>query len=305
MAKSTRNITETDLHKDEVHMLGVLIQGLPRKNLRAALRLVNRGWAQWREPEGDRLDLTPRGLEEARKLWPNLDENPTLEQPAIAMADGHVVDEARQLSLEVPPLVGDPDGLLKALAKVVGSEELSSGILAQYPEGRGLATASLNALRGIGLPQESAHRIRDAFVLARACRRRTEQWGRLVRAPQDMAEAVYEPFGVADLEVEHLWVGSVDSGDSLIEVSLVAKGSLAQVGLSMRDVFAPLCRARAAACFVVHNHPSCDLRFSNDDLRLTQRIIDCGKRMEISVLDHVVLAPDGRFASLREEGLFR
>lgn len=304
MGNPKRLISETDLQKEEVKLLGILLQGLPRKNLRAGLRLVRRGWAQWREPDGEQLELTPIGLGEARKLWPNLDEDPFVERPLVA-SEGRFVDEGRQLAIEVPPLVSEADGLRKALAKVVGAEGLADAILDFYPQGRGLATASVGALRGIGVPSEAAERIHDAFVLARSCRRRNEVWGRFISSAEDMAAAVYESCGVADLDVEHFWVGSLDSSRSLIEVTLVAKGSLSQVSISMCDIFTPLCRARAAACFLVHNHPSCDLRFSSDDLRLTQRIMAYGKGMEIELLDHIVLAPDGRFASVRDERLFR
>ena len=304
----TRQIEESDLLKDEVDLLGRLLQGMVRKNLRVSVRLVNRGWAVWREPGGEHIDLTPVGIEQARKLWPDLDENPSVESAAVLLSDSHVPTLSRQLQLDVPPLVGDPRGLLKALAKVIGQdtsgEQLAEAVLHHYPEGRGLATASAPSLRALGIPDETAETIHDAFVLARSCRRRTERWGRGIRVPSDMAEAVYETFGVADLEVEHLWVGAVDSGDSLIDVAEVAKGSLAQVAVSMRDVFTPLCRARAASCFIAHNHPSCDLSFSHDDLKLTQRIVACATRMEIAVLDHIVLAPNGTFASLREEGGF-
>jgi DNA repair protein RadC len=309
MPKQPRRIDESDLLKDEVDLMGRLLQGMRRKNLKAAVRLVNRGWAAWREPGGEDLDLTPLGVEEARKLWPGLDEDPTVEGAAVLLSDGRASIPGRQLQLAVPPLVGDPDGLLKALAKVVGeglgAQELAEAVLHHYPEGRGLATAPTAALVAIGVPDETSTRIHDAFVLARSCRRRTERWGKGIHEASDMAEAVFESFGVADLEVEHLWVGAVDSGGSLIDVAEVAKGSLSQVAVSMRDVFTPLCRARAAACFVAHNHPSCDLSFSNDDLRLTQRIVACATRMEIAVLDHVILAPNGSYSSLREQGGFQ
>ncbi len=303
MPKHHRQITETDLTKDEVHLLGALLQGIAKQNLRAGIRLVNRGWCEWGEPDGKRLVLSPDGVIQARKLWPALDEKPAVELQ-LPSDDGHIAAEAHQLALAVPPLVGDPAGLHKALARVIGEggDGIAAEVLVHHPGGRGLPTVTSEALGALGVPPHAAERVRDAFVLARACRRRNDRWGRWVRTPEDMAGAVFDEFGVADLEVEHLWVGAVDSGDSLVSVNLVAQGSLSKVAVSMRDVFVPLCRARAAACFVAHNHPSGDLAFSNDDLRLTQRIMGCCARMEIALIDHIVLAPDGRYASLREEG---
>lgn len=295
-----RHIKETDLRKDEVELLARLLQGQQRKNLAAGVRLVFRRWAEWSEPDGE-LMLTARGIEEARKLWPGLDENPATVPPSV-LHDVRV-DDARQLELAVPPLVGDAEGLLHALAQVIGphGEEIASGLLEHYPQGRGLAIATTKAMTTVGVPEEAAQRIHLAFVLARTCRRRTERWGQWINSSEGMAEAVFERFGVADLEVEHLWVGALDSSESLIEITQVAQGSLSHVTVSMRDVFTPLCRVRAASCFIAHNHPSSDLRFSNDDLRLTQRVLACGQSLEIVLRDHIILAPDGRFASLRDE----
>lgn len=301
--RKKRRITEADLSKDEVRLLGMLLQGIERQNLRAGIRLVTRGWCEWAEPEGKHLLLTPLGLEQARKLWPGLDEDPPLEPTPVIVSEGHVAAHPQQLALVVPALVTDPDGLTKALAEVIGDggEAFAEVVLEHYPDGRGLPTASEGALVALGISRSAAKQIREAFRLARCCRRKNERWGKWVRSPEDMAHAVYEACGVADLEVEHFWVGAVDAGESLIEVCQVAQGSLSTVSVSMRDVFVPLCRARAASLFLAHNHPSGDLAFSNDDLRLTQRIISSASRLEIAFLDHVVLAPDGRYASLREE----
>lgn len=296
-----RHIKETDLRKDEVELLGRLLQGQGKKNVAAGVRLVFRGWAEWAEPDCE-LALTKLGIEQARKLWPGLDENPaTLPVPSMLHERG--AEAVQQLELAVPPLVGDAEGLLHALALVIGphGEGIATALLEHYPQGRGLATATTKAMMTVGVPEEAATRIHLAFMLARTCRRRHERWGRWIGSAEDMAESVFERFGLADLEVECLWVGALDSSDSLIEITQVSQGSLSHVTVSMRDVFTPLCRVRAASCFIAHNHPSGDLRFSNDDLRLTQRVLACGRNLEITLRDHIVLAPDGRFSSLRDE----
>ena len=59
--------------------------------------------------------------------------------------------------------------------------------------------------------------------------------------------------------------------------------------------------ARAAALILFHNHPSGDPEPSDEDLRLTRRLVAAGQLMGIEVLDHLVLGA-GRFVSLRERG---
>lgn len=51
-----------------------------------------------------------------------------------------------------------------------------------------------------------------------------------------------------------------------------------------------------------HNHPSGDPSPSRQDIDVTRQIIDAGKRLNISVHDHVIIAGQGH-VSLRAKGL--
>lgn len=53
---------------------------------------------------------------------------------------------------------------------------------------------------------------------------------------------------------------------------------------------------------MIHNHPSGDPSPSRQDIDVTRQIIDAGKRLNISVHDHVIIAGQGH-VSLRAKGL--
>ncbi len=53
---------------------------------------------------------------------------------------------------------------------------------------------------------------------------------------------------------------------------------------------------------VAHNHPSGDPTPSNDDILLSKKLVEIGKLLEISVLDHVIIG-DGKYVSLKEKGI--
>ena len=53
---------------------------------------------------------------------------------------------------------------------------------------------------------------------------------------------------------------------------------------------------------MMHNHPSGDSSPSRQDITMTREIIEAGKRLGISVHDHVIIGKDG-FTSLRSAGL--
>ncbi|MCX6113090.1 MAG: hypothetical protein NTY22_07425, partial [Proteobacteria bacterium] len=56
----------------------------------------------------------------------------------------------------------------------------------------------------------------------------------------------------------------------------------------------------AASIIVAHNHPSGDPTPSNEDLKITQQLVDAGKILDIPVLDHIIIG-DGRYISLKEQ----
>jgi DNA repair protein RadC len=56
-------------------------------------------------------------------------------------------------------------------------------------------------------------------------------------------------------------------------------------------------------CIFVHNHPSGDPEPSEDNVNLTERLVEAGEVMGIEVLDHIIIG-DKKYRSLKREGLF-
>lgn len=291
----------TEITNDEVDLLGRLLQGHEvRGPLRAAIRLVSHGWAEWTEPEG-RLALTDSGRQAALQLWPGViaadvrTELPGVGGPEIS----------RQISLGIDGPRPNGTSLADALARVLGAHGdvrvLVDHVLEHYPQGRGLASAPKRSLQALGLTPAQASAVADAFELVRACQR--ERRDERIDSAEQMARRIYEEEGVADLEVESFWVVALDSGRHLVSITRVAQGDLGRVDVVIRDVFVPLVRARAAAAYIAHNHPSGDPRWSDSDVRLTQRVVACGQRLGIEIVDHLIIAPTGAFVSMEQEGI--
>ena len=54
---------------------------------------------------------------------------------------------------------------------------------------------------------------------------------------------------------------------------------------------------------LAHNHPSGTLKPSEADKRLTQKITKAAELLDIKVLDHLILTPDGDYVSFADEGI--
>jgi DNA repair protein RadC len=76
-------------------------------------------------------------------------------------------------------------------------------------------------------------------------------------------------------------------------VETVSVGSLNASIVHPREVFRSAVIQSAASVVLVHNHPSGDPEPSEEDLSITQRLVEAGDLLGIGVLDHVVVASRG------------
>jgi DNA repair protein RadC len=67
-------------------------------------------------------------------------------------------------------------------------------------------------------------------------------------------------------------------------------------------VFLRCLKERAASVIFVHNHPSGDCNPSESDKEITKELVEAGKIIGITVLDHVIIGKD-EFVSLKESGV--
>ncbi len=89
----------------------------------------------------------------------------------------------------------------------------------------------------------------------------------------------------------------------VIAQSVVSIGTLSQTLVHPREVFYAAIKQKAAAIILAHNHPSGDATPSNEDISVTEALIEAGKLLEIPVHDHVIIGESG-YVSLREMGCF-
>jgi DNA repair protein RadC len=93
-----------------------------------------------------------------------------------------------------------------------------------------------------------------------------------------------------DLPKEHLRGLYLDSHYQLIHDELISIGTLTSNVVHPREVFRPALEFSAAALILAHNHPSGVSKPSEADLAITAQIIEAGRVLGISLLDHVIIA---------------
>jgi DNA repair protein RadC len=82
----------------------------------------------------------------------------------------------------------------------------------------------------------------------------------------------------------------------------LSKGGLGGTVVDLRLLFGTALKAMASGLILAHNHPSNNLKPSNEDLRITQRIKEAGKLLDVQVMDHLILGTNDNYVSFTDEG---
>ncbi len=107
---------------------------------------------------------------------------------------------------------------------------------------------------------------------------------------------------IAGKPQEHFICISLNGANEVIEKRIVTIGLLDRSQVHPREVFADVIADRAAAVIFAHNHPSGDLRPSDNDLRIHNQLTEAAGILGLRILDHIIVASKGYY-SFQEAGL--
>jgi len=68
----------------------------------------------------------------------------------------------------------------------------------------------------------------------------------------------------------------------------------------VRVIFQVAIKSNSSGLILAHNHPSGNLQPSEADLKITRKIKEAGALLDVSVLDHIIIADEG-YLSMAEE----
>ncbi len=108
---------------------------------------------------------------------------------------------------------------------------------------------------------------------------------------------------LVDLYQEEFWILLTGRSQKVLGKELVARGGMADVLVDPKVVFSIALRYQATGVILIHNHPSGNLKPSQQDISLTKRIAEAGRVLDISVNDHLIIT-DTQYYSFADNGLF-
>ena len=123
-----------------------------------------------------------------------------------------------------------------------------------------------------------------------------------ISTPQDIADILMPKFRY---EVkEHFIIIVLDTKNQVVAMPTISVGTLNTSLVHPREVFNEALKYPTSSIILAHNHPSGDSSPSTEDINITNRLVKCGKILDIEVLDHIIIG-DNTFTSMKMQGLIR
>lgn len=203
-------------------------------------------------------------------------------------------EKPREKLLKHGPLALSTSELLALVlntgTKKEGILEMSQRIIREYGEGGIMSEknpATLAANSNISLIK--AVQIVACAELGRRFFQKNELSMPVIRTARETYEYVKD---MCNLSKEHLRGLYLNAHYKVIHDEVISIGTVDANIIHPREVFKPALEYSAVGVILVHNHPSGVLEPSEADQNITNQIIEAGKIIGVSLIDHVIVTRD-------------
>ena len=208
------------------------------------------------------------------------------------------LDKPREKLINQGPASLSPAELLAVIlntgTKSEGVLEMSERIIKEYGERALVSHREVKTLaQELNIPLVRAAQV---VAVGELGRRFFQKKGgtTLIRSAKDAYEYLAD---MQHLDKEHLRGLYLNNHYRIIHDEVISIGTVDANLIHPREVFKPALEYGAVAIILAHNHPSGIIKPSLADQEVTRQIIDAGKIMGITLLDHVIIG-QGKFASI-------
>lgn len=188
---------------------------------------------------------------------------------------------------------------------------LSQKLIMHFGSLKGIMNASFEDLRNVrGLGEAKASKLLACFEIARRASKEECVYQELMDEEKKKFKPVTSPdelykilcSKINNFAKEHFYAISLDIRNNFIGIDEISVGTLTASLVHPRETFESAIKRHAASIIVAHNHPSCETDPSEDDLKITKRLVEAGKIMGIEVLDHIIFTKKG-YLSFKDKNL--
>jgi len=121
-----------------------------------------------------------------------------------------------------------------------------------------------------------------------------------ITGSRDVFEIFHSLLG--DLPYEEFWILLLNRSNKIIDRYKVSQGGITGTVTDVRIIMKTAIDKLATSMILCHNHPSGNLEPSEADIKITNKLKEAAKIIDIPVLDHVIVT-DSSYYSFADEGM--
>jgi DNA repair protein RadC len=161
-----------------------------------------------------------------------------------------------------------------------------------------LSISQLCKFKGIG----PAKAVTIAAALELGRRRRLEE--ALEQKKITSSNSVFEIMQpvIGELGHEEFWILYLNNSNRIIEQYQISKGGITGTLVDVRVTLKKALELGAVSLILTHNHPSGNLKASEADKQLTNKLKTAAESLDIKVLDHIIVT-EKSYLSFADEGM--
>lgn len=194
---------------------------------------------------------------------------------------------------------------IELLAVLIGSGvknksalEIADDIYQTFQGLKGLEIGNLLTLEKCeGLSKIKALKLKATFELARRLAKKNLDNLMYVQSIDD----IYKKYHYLEtLDRENFILVLLNGNNKIIKEINLYKGTNHKMPISLKDVITELLVGKANKFLMIHNHPNGNKEPSDDDLIVTELLIEKAKEFEIEFFDHIIIYPGGYYSFKNE-----
>ena len=181
--------------------------------------------------------------------------------------------------------------------------DLARKLIMRFGSLRNLDSASISELsqiKGIGILK--AAEIKAALEIGKRLIKQKAEHKKKIESSEDVVN-YYLPY-LRDLKKEVFKVMLLDGRNKLINELTISEGGLNSSTVDPKVVIKEAVKESSSALIFVHNHPSGESEPTEEDIKITNRLIQSCELVGLRVLDHIIIGNDN-YTSFLEKGLIK
>ena len=125
-----------------------------------------------------------------------------------------------------------------------------------------------------------------------------------IKSSGDAAQLLMESWNLDTIELyESFKIILLNNSNKVKGIYEISSGGITGTLVDIRILFAVVLKSLSTAIILAHNHPSGNLKPSNADIVLTDKIKKASELLDIKLLDHVIITPNGSFYSFADDNI--